>query len=98
VIQPVASSEVSQNMAEQTDLDSMYFSGKAQVAIIVYTISKLTHDPDLATAGLLNLKDALPASRTIVRYILLSTTLHGKAWSAGRLVTGDPNQFWEYLL
>lgn len=95
VIQPVASSEVSQNMAEQTDLDSMYFSGKAlsKFAIIVYTISKLTHDPDLATAGLLNLKDAFArfANNSQIYPLVYDTAWKGVV-STGSFVTGDPNQ------
>ncbi|KAL9113220.1 MAG: hypothetical protein Q9227_002555 [Pyrenula ochraceoflavens] len=59
-IQPIAASEVSQNMSQQSDLDSMYYSGKAlsKFAQLVYTMNDLADQKGLATAGLATLKDA----------------------------------------
>ena len=59
-IQPVAASEVSQNMSAQSDLDSMYYSGKAlsKFAQLLYTMNDLTGQSSLAAAGLAELKDA----------------------------------------
>lgn len=55
-----ASSEVSQDMGAQSNLDSMYFSGKAlsKFASIVYTISDIANQPNLAKEGLAQLKTA----------------------------------------
>ncbi|KAL8870522.1 MAG: hypothetical protein Q9198_007611, partial [Flavoplaca austrocitrina] len=48
VINKVAESEIAQDMGNQTDLDSMYFSGKAlsKFAALVYAIHKLCDEPD----------------------------------------------------
>jgi len=56
-----AASELSEDMPSQTDLDSLYFSGKglAKFAAIVYTANDLAQNPGLAAAGLAKLKDAL---------------------------------------
>ncbi|KAI9811238.1 MAG: hypothetical protein M1827_005570 [Pycnora praestabilis] len=58
LIQSVGASEISQNMTAQTDLNSMYFSGKglSKFASIVYTLHDLANDPGMANAGLENLK------------------------------------------
>ena len=57
---PIAESDISQNMDEQTNLDSMYYSGKAlaKFAQIVYLVNDLLEDSGLAQAGLDNLKEA----------------------------------------
>ena len=59
-INSVATAEVSQNMIAQTNLDSMYFSGKGlgKFAAIVYTINDLAKNTALAQTGLANLKTA----------------------------------------
>ncbi|KZF24885.1 glycoside hydrolase family 81 protein [Xylona heveae TC161] len=60
LIQSVGASEVSQDMNAQTNLNSMYFSGKAlsKFATIVYTLHDLGQRPDLAATGLASLKKA----------------------------------------
>jgi len=60
VIRVVAQQEISQNMLEQTNLDSMYFSGKglAKFAMILYVINDMLDDKALAQAGLEKLKHA----------------------------------------
>lgn len=61
LINTTAASELSEDMVSQTDLDSMYFSGKglAKFAAIVYTANDLAQNPGLAAAGLINLKSVL---------------------------------------
>jgi endo-1,3(4)-beta-glucanase len=61
LISSVASSELSEDFTAQTDLDSMYFSGKglAKFAAIVYTTHDLVNNPSLAAAGLVKLKAAM---------------------------------------
>ncbi|KIE03632.1 glycosyl hydrolase, partial [Metarhizium majus ARSEF 297] len=60
IIRAAAAKELSQNMAAQTNLDSMYFSGKALVkfATILYVVHELLGDEALAKAGLGQLKAA----------------------------------------
>ncbi|BDD59442.1 hypothetical protein MAP00_004649 [Monascus purpureus] len=60
VIQSVAPAELGQDIHGQSDLDSMYFSGKAfsKFATLVYTVSKLGSNPSLAASALETLKSA----------------------------------------
>ena len=60
VISAVANSEIQQNMSAQTNLDSMYFSGKAlsKFATLIYTVHDLANQPELANYGLSELKVA----------------------------------------
>ncbi|MCJ1284432.1 hypothetical protein MMC26_003764 [Xylographa opegraphella] len=55
-----ASSEVNQDMGAQTNLNSMYYAGKAlsKFATIVYTINNIANETSLAQQGLSNLKAA----------------------------------------
>ena len=59
-IQKVAPIEASQDMNAQTNLNSMYFSGKglSKFATIVYTMNNLADQQGLATAALEKLKTA----------------------------------------
>ncbi|MCJ1472208.1 hypothetical protein MMC13_000855 [Lambiella insularis] len=59
-IMSAASSEVNQDMGAQSNLDSMYYAGKAlsKFASIIYTINNIGNDPILAQQGLSNLKVA----------------------------------------
>ena len=61
LIRQVAVSEINQDYNAQTNLDSMYFSGKAlaKFAMLVYTTHELLGEPDLATQGLNELKGRL---------------------------------------
>ncbi|KAI6245234.1 putative endo-1,3(4)-beta-glucanase [Erysiphe necator] len=59
-ISKVANVEISQDMANQTNLDSVYYSGKAlaKFASIAYTLKELLGDEGMAQAGLKNLKSS----------------------------------------
>lgn len=59
-IQNVSALEASQDMNAQTNLNSMYFSGKglSKFATIVYTMNDLSKQPRLAAAALAKLKAA----------------------------------------
>ena len=59
-IMRAASSEINQNMDAQSNLNSMYFAGKAlsKFASIVYTIHDIAKDTNLAQQGLTQLKNA----------------------------------------
>jgi len=56
----VAGQELNQDFNAQTNLDSMYFSGKglAKFASVVYAVRDLSKNPGLANAGLQKLKTA----------------------------------------
>ena len=58
IIAQVAPTELNQNMTAQTDLNSMYFSGKAlnKFAQVVYTVSQLANNPSQANQALAELK------------------------------------------
>ncbi|OJJ75131.1 hypothetical protein ASPBRDRAFT_53082 [Aspergillus brasiliensis CBS 101740] len=60
VILSVAPTELNQSIDQQTNLNSMYYSGKAlsKFATLVYTVNKLGGNPDLAASALQNLKTA----------------------------------------
>lgn len=61
IINSAAQTELSEDMAAQTNLDSMYFSGKAlaKFAAVVYVANDLAKNPGLAAAGLTKLKAAM---------------------------------------
>lgn len=54
----VAPQELQQDMEGQTNLNSMYYSGKAlsKFATLVYTVSQLSNNPGVANAAFLELK------------------------------------------
>ena len=60
LISAVASEEIKQDMDGQSNLDSMYFSGKAlsKFATLIYTAKVLAHQNDIADQGLIRLKSA----------------------------------------
>ena len=60
VIQHISSIELAENITAQTNLDSMYFSGKglAKFAFTVYTAAQLAQVPAVAATGLKHLKNA----------------------------------------
>ncbi|KAL2881869.1 endo-1,3-beta glucanase [Colletotrichum sp. CLE4] len=66
VIRGIAAQEVSQDMMAQSDLDSMYFSGKAlaKFAILIIVINDILGDPALAQSGLNRLKAAFATFAT----------------------------------
>lgn len=92
-IRPFAESDISQNMDEQSNLDSMYFSGKAlaKFAQIVYLVNDLLGDPGLAQAGLENLKTAFGrfASNT-QQFPLTYESAWGGVVSSATYTTGEP--------
>ncbi|KAF3018431.1 hypothetical protein G7054_g12444 [Neopestalotiopsis clavispora] len=59
-IAPIALKEISQNVDQQSDQNSMYFSGKAlaKFAHLCYTVHDLLGNKNLAQTGLNNLKSA----------------------------------------
>lgn len=93
VIEGVAASEVKQNMAEQSNLDSMYFSGKAlsKFATLVYAINDLEQLPDLAKEGLSQLKMAFARfTANQQKHPLVYDTAWKGVVSSGTYDTGDP--------
>lgn len=92
IISQVAVSEVNQNMTAQTNLDSMYFSGKSlsKFATLVYTIRDLLHMPDLALQGLNELKGAFARFVTNQQiHPLVYDTVWGGVVSSGTYTTGN---------
>ncbi|KAF7957670.1 hypothetical protein EAE96_003243 [Botrytis aclada] len=88
----IASSEISQNMTDQTNLNSMYYSGKAlaKFAQIVYTLHDFVGDAALAQAGLNKLK--LNFARFIdnqQQYPLVYESAWGGIVSSASYKTGD---------
>jgi len=91
-IRPIAEADVSQNMDEQSNLDSMYFSGKAlaKFAQIVYLINDLLEDPGLAQAGLDNLKSAFDRfASNSQKFPLTYESAWGGVVSSATYETGD---------
>jgi endo-1,3(4)-beta-glucanase len=92
-IQRVSAAEVSQDMSAQTNLDSMYFSGKglSKFAAIIYTMNDLAGQQGLAAAGLANLKSAFAVfTNNQQRFPLVYDTEWKGVVSSATYVTGDP--------
>lgn len=92
-IKPVALSEISQDMNAQTNLDSMYFSGKAlaKFAQIVYVINDMLGDKALAQAGLNKLKAAFAVFATNKqKFPLIYESAWGGVVSSATYVNRDP--------
>ncbi len=80
---------------DQTNLDSMYFSGKAlsKFATLIYTIHELGQNPALAASGLARLKDAFNRFATNQQiYPLVYDTAWKGIVSSGSYVTGNAGQ------
>lgn len=94
-ITKAGSSEVNQDMNAQSNLDSMYFSGKAlsKFAMIVYTLHDLANQPALAAQGLTSLKAAFSrfANNSQI-YPLVYDSVWGGVVSVGSYLTGDSGQ------
>ncbi|KAM4062986.1 glycosyl hydrolase family protein [Hirsutella rhossiliensis] len=91
-IRAAAAKEISQNMIAQSNLDSMYFSGKAlaKFATILYVVNNMVGDKALAQTGLGLLKaafDIFAANKQ--RFPLVYETAWGGAVSSASYVTGD---------
>ena len=88
-----AAHEVSQDMAAQSNLDSMYFAGKAlsKFATLVYTIHDLAKDPRTAATGLEKLKAAFHrfTDNNQIHPLVYDTAWKGLVSSA-TYKTGDP--------
>lgn len=92
-IQRVSGAEVSQDMAAQTNLDSMYFSGKglSKFATMIYTMNDLADQKNLAAAGLSKLKAAFATFKdNRQRFPLVYDTDWKGLVSSATYVTGDP--------
>ena len=95
LIKQVANYEIKQNMSAQTDLDSMYFSGKAlsKFALIIYVINVVLREPALAAQALQQLKGAFAKFVTNQGiYPLVYDSKWGGVVSSATYKTGDPNQ------
>ena len=95
LIQQVAASEIAQNYDAQTNLDSMYFSGKAlaKFATLMYTTHDLLNQTDLAMSGLIRLKNSFArftANQQI--YPLVYDSVWNGVVSSGSYKTGDSGQ------
>ena len=95
VINAVAQAEIHQDMDAQSNLDSMYFSGKAlgKFATLIYVVHDLSQQQHLAAEGLKRLKAAFP--RFVAnqqRYPLVYDTAWKGIVSVGSYVTGDAGQ------
>ena len=94
-------SEVNQDMNAQSDLNSMYYSGKAlsKFAVIVYTLHDLANQPALAAQGLANLKAAYSRyNNNTQTYPLVYDTVWGGVVSVGSYLTGNSGLgFGEYF-
>lgn len=95
IVKAVVASEIKQDMDSQTNLDSMYFSGKAlsKFAALVYTVHDLCGEPDLARLGLGQLKLAFAKFATNKQ---IHPLVYDSAWkgvvSSGTYTTGDAGQ------
>lgn len=95
MIQNISALEASQNMSSQTDLNSMYYSGKAlsKFAAICYVMNDLVDQQGLATACLAELKAAF---EVFVNNQQPFPLVYDTAWkgvvSSASYVTGDPGQ------
>ncbi|KAL1877327.1 hypothetical protein VTK73DRAFT_8780 [Phialemonium thermophilum] len=91
-IHKIAAQEVSENMQQQTNLNSMYFSGKAlaKFAGIVLTINDLLGDKALAQAGLTQLKQAFSLfASNKQQFPLVYESAWGGVVSSASYKTGD---------
>lgn len=92
LIEKVATSEVKQNILDQSNLDSMYYGGKAlsKFATLVYAIHDLLGLSDLAREGLSQLKTAFArfATNRQMHYLVYDTTWAGIV-SSCTYVTGN---------
>jgi len=95
LIRQIAASEINQDYNNQTNLDSMYFSGKAlaKFAGIIYTTHDLLHEPMLALQGLNELKGAFArfATNQQIHPLIYDTKWNGVV-SVGSYISGDSGQ------
>ncbi|KAF5525131.1 putative endo-1,3(4)-beta-glucanase [Colletotrichum aenigma] len=92
VIRGIATQEVSQDMSAQSDLDSMYFSGKAlaKFAILIVAINDVVKDTGLAQSALPRLKEAFARfADNKQKFPLLYESAWGGVVSSATYVTGN---------
>lgn len=93
-INAAGASELSQDIDAQSNLDSMYFSGKAlsKFATAIYAIHDLSGNVSLANAGLAKLKSSFARFATNKqKFPLTYESSWGGVVSTAGYVTGDPN-------
>ena len=93
MISSVASEEIKQDVEAQSNLDSMYFSGKAlsKFATLIYTAKVLAHRSDLADQGLIRLKSAFARfSTNRQKFPLVYDTAWKGVVSSASYVLHDP--------
>lgn len=91
-IKQIAPIEASQNMGQQSNLDSMYYSGKAlsKFASIIYTMKALVNQTDLANNALIELTKAFQVfTDNRQQYPLLYDTDWKGIVSSATYKTGD---------
>jgi len=92
LINTVAANELNENFVTQTNLDSMYFSGKAlaKFAFTIYAVHDLAKNTGLASAGLVKLKSVF---NTFVNNTQIYPLVYDESWrgvvSVGTYMTND---------
>ncbi|KAG9657657.1 endo-1,3-beta-glucanase, partial [Aureobasidium melanogenum] len=92
LINKAGESELSQDMKKQSDLNSMYYSGKAlaKFAAIVYAVHDIGNNATLSISGLQKLKTAFD---TFIRNEQILPLVYESSWggavSSGTYQTGD---------
>lgn len=92
LINTVAANELNEDFATQTNLDSMYFSGKAlaKFAFTIYAVHDLAKNTGLASAGLVKLKSVF---HTFVNNTQIYPLVYDESWrgvvSVGTYMTND---------
>ncbi|KAM3561083.1 hypothetical protein MY1884_002575 [Beauveria asiatica] len=93
IIKAAASKEILQDMIAASDLDSMYFSGKAlaKYAFMLYVINDMLEETTLAQTGLGQLKTAYARfADNKQKHPLVHETAWGGVVSSGAYKTGQP--------
>ncbi|KAI9151775.1 putative endo-1,3(4)-beta-glucanase [Paramyrothecium foliicola] len=93
VIHAAAAKELEQDMIAQSNLDSMYFSGKAlaKFAALLYVVKDMLEDEKLAQSGLSQLKAAFGVFvANKQKHPLVYESAWGGVVSSASYVTGDP--------
>ncbi|KAL1881705.1 endo-1,3-beta glucanase, partial [Paecilomyces lecythidis] len=88
----VAPTELQQNMSAQTDLNSMYYSGKAlsKFATLIYTVNTLASNPSLAAPALATLKSCFAEfANNKQQFPLVYDNVWKGIVSSASYVTGD---------
>ncbi|KAH7080736.1 endo-1,3(4)-beta-glucanase 1 precursor [Paraphoma chrysanthemicola] len=93
LVNSAGQSELGQDFIQQTSLNSMYYSGKglAKFATILYTMSNVVGNRELAASGLVKLKDAFNVfvNNTQPEPLVYDTVWKG-AVSSATYTKGDP--------